>query len=123
MKNAIFFERLFFMGPAEVFHRIFVASHSVNKSKGRSSLKFASFQHSNRYLKTNTQKGRSDSQHAQFTVTKPLTFNAVYRQGSFKLSTKLLLLIFIISIAKSFSQQIPLDIAVQNRYNEITLNA
>ena len=34
-----------------------------------------------------------------------------------------MLFIFISFIIKAHSQQIPLDIAVQNRYNEITLNA
>src|SRR6266567_3196131 len=34
-----------------------------------------------------------------------------------------LLLLFITFVSKTFGQQIPLDIAVQNRYNEITLDA
>ena len=50
-------------------------------------------------------------------------FRASTRKLTFCLSRFFLSLIFIFFIIKARSQQIPLDIAVQNRYNEITLNA
>ncbi len=55
------------------------------------------------------------------------TQNSELRTQNSPLTTRIsrffLLLLFITFVSKTFGQQIPLDIAVQNRYNEITLDA
>src|SRR3954468_22211456 len=127
MKNKNFFGRIFFMSQANVFHGVF-PSHSVNGSAKKSRLQvagyklqatFHNYSHPSRQSIKDVQKTNLNFRNVKQTI-QPLTFNCAYRQTNFKRSTLLFFLFFVISITKSFSQQIPLDIAVQNRYNEIT---